>query len=125
MKKAVINCKEGEINSAKKISIDQQLYLDASFVDVAHYISKEERVVLLQFSHRQATSTLNLTGISPYVLVFFNDELEYKGASYSIKSGTGSFTISSPYKNILFLRMPHAINLNKIISLTIEASIKL
>ena len=124
MKKAVINCKEGEINSAKKISIDQQLYLDASFVDVAHYISKEERVVLLQFTHRQATSTLNLTGISPYVLVFFNDELEYKGASYSIKSGTGSFTISTPYKNILFLRMPHAINLNKIISLTIEASIK-
>ena len=124
MKKAVINCKEGEINSVKKISIDQQLLLDASFVDVAHYISKEEKVVLLQFTHRQATSTLNLTGLSPYMLVFFNDELEYKGASYSIKSGTGSFTISSPYKNILFLRMPHAINLNKIISLTIEASIK-
>jgi hypothetical protein len=124
MKKAVINCKEGEINSAKKISIDQQLLLDDSFVDVAHYITNMERVVLLQFTHRQATSTLNLTGISPYVLVFFNDELEYKGASYSIKSGTGSFTISSPYKNILFLRMPHAIDLNKIISLTVEASIK-
>lgn len=124
MKKAVINCKEGEINSAKKISIDQHLYLDTSFVDVAHYITNVERVVLLQFTHHQVTSTLNLTGISPYVLVFFNDKLEYKGASYSIKSGTGSFTISSPYKNILFLRMPHAINLNKIISITIEASIK-
>jgi hypothetical protein len=37
MKKAVINCKEGGVNSAKKISIDQHLYLDASFVDVARY----------------------------------------------------------------------------------------
>ena len=51
--------------------------------------------------------------------VNFDDELYFNGASYSLNSGSGTFTIQTQYKNILFLRAPHNLKLNQIIKLNI------
>ena len=117
MKTVFISLKEGEINSSQEVPINRIIRLDSSFVDMANYINEGELGVLIQFEHNQTTTILNLTDVSPYVLLFFDDELYFKGASYSIKSGTGSFTFQTQYKNILFLRVPHNLKLNKIINL--------
>ena len=114
MKSVFINLKEDEITSSQEVSINSMITLDSSFVDMANYINENQLGVLIQFEHHQTITILNLTDVSPYVLLFFDDELYFKGASYSIKSGTGSFTLQTQYKNILLVRMPHNLKLNKI-----------
>ncbi|WP_297708043.1 hypothetical protein [uncultured Eudoraea sp.] len=117
MKTVFINLKEGEINYSQEVPINCIIELDSSFVDIANYVNEDELGVLIQFEHHQTITILNLTGVTPYVLLFFDDELYFKGASYSIKSGTGSFIIQTQYKNILLVRMPHNLKLSKIINL--------
>ena len=84
---------------------------------MAKSLNGDELGVLIQFEHKQSTTILNVTDVSPYALLFFDDELSFKGATYSIKSGTGSFIIQTQYKNILFLRVPHNLKLSTIINL--------
>ena len=120
MKKVFINSKEGNIISSKKIFINSIIKLDSAFVEMANHLNKSELGALIQFEHNQPISILNLTNVTPYVLLFFDEELYFKGASYSIKSGTGNFNIQTPYKNILFVRIPHTLNLNKINNLSYE-----
>ena len=117
MKSVLINFKEGENNYTKQVPINSIIKLDSSFVDIAKYINEVDIGVLIQIRHHQTITILNLTDVTPYVLLFFDDKLYFKGASYSIKSGTGSFTIQTQYKNILLIRIPHNLKLNKIINL--------
>jgi hypothetical protein len=117
MKTVFINLKEGEINYSQEVTINSIITLDSSFVDVANYLNEDELGVLIQFKHNQTTTRLHLTDVSPYVLLFFDGNLNFKGASYSIKGSAGSFTIQTQYKNILFLRVPHSLQLSTIINL--------
>ena len=120
MKTVFINFKEGENYYSKEVPINAIIKLDSSFVDMANYVKEDELGVLIQFEHQQAIITLNLTEVFPYVLLFFDSDLKFKGASYSLKSGIGSFTRQTEYKNILFVRLPHSLKLNNIINLSYE-----
>jgi len=111
-----INSKEGKTYSSQKVPISNILKLHDSFVDMAKTLGNELGV-LIQFNHHQPTSLLHLTDVYPYALLFFDEALSFKGATYSIKSGTGSFAIQTQYKNILFLRVPHNLKLSTITNL--------
>lgn len=65
--------------------------------------SKEDEITLL-----------NSTIVSDYILLFFDADLVFKGASYSIKSST----IQTQYKNILFLKLPHTLRLSLVNNLS-------
>ncbi len=117
MKTVFINSKEDENRSSQEVRINSIIKLDASFVDMGNYLNENELGVLIQLQHHQEITLLNLTEVCPYVLLFFGPDLNFKGTSYSLKSGTGSFTLQTQYKNILFLRMPHNLKLNQVINL--------
>ena len=121
MKTVFINLKEGVIKSSQNVPIHAIITLDTAFVDLTTYLNDNQVGVLLQLQHRQPISTLHLTDVTPYVLLYFDEELHFKGAAYSIKSGTGPFTIHTPYKTILFVRLPHDLKLNTITKLSYEA----
>lgn len=112
-----ITTKKGKKMFTQDISINSIIKLDSPFVDVVNHLSKDDLGAWIEFKHHQTNTILNLTDISPYVLLFFDDELCYKGASYSIKSETGVSTLQTAYKHILFLRMPHQLDLKNIIKL--------
>ena len=117
MKSVLINLKDGENNYTQELSINDIIKLDTSFVDPDNHLNKDELGVLIQLQHQLLTSILNLTYLTPYVLLFFDADLVFKGASYSIKSSPGSFSIQTQYKNILFLKIPHSLKLHQIINL--------
>jgi len=119
MKTVFINLKEGNKSSSKTITINDIITLDESFVDMANYLNKDTAGTLVHFKHQQIIQ-LNLTRVSPYILLFFDDNLNYEGATHSIFSGAGSFTIQTAYKYILFLKIPYDLKLNNIISLSIK-----
>ena len=115
MKTVFINLKEGEIIYFQKVPVNCFININSSFVDMSNHLNQDELGALVQFEHNQLITKLNLTDITPYTLIFFDDELCFKGASCSVKSGTGSFTIQTQYKNILIIRMPYEFDLNELI----------
>ncbi|WP_033960398.1 hypothetical protein [Psychroserpens jangbogonensis] len=118
MKTVFINLQKDEIKSSQEIPINCIIKIDSSFVDMGQYLNKNELGALILFEHHQIITTLNLTEVTPYVLLFFDANLIFKGASYSLKSGIGRFTLETQYKTILFLRLPHNLKLNTIINLS-------
>ena|SRR5690554_385496 len=113
MKTLVFNLKEGNAISSTTLSIQNVHRLDSFFVDVANYIDNEGGNILIEFNHPR-NSLLNVTEVSPYILLFFDKNRELKEVSLSIKSGTGHYTIITQYKYVLFVRMPHDLELNQI-----------
>jgi len=114
MKTVFIKLKEGVNTSSQELTINSIIRLDSSFVEMTNYLDEGKLSVLIQFEHNQPITTLNLTDVTPYVLLFFDDELYFQGASYSIKNSTGSFTIQTQFRNILFIRTPHYLAINQI-----------
>ncbi|SDR90694.1 hypothetical protein SAMN04515667_0960 [Formosa sp. Hel1_31_208] len=112
-----ITTKKDNMMSTQDIPINSLIKIDSPFIDVANHLNKDDFSALIEFEHHQTTTILNLTNISPYVLLFFDDDLCFQGASYSIKSGSGVSTLQTAYKHILFIRMPHQLDLKNIINL--------
>jgi hypothetical protein len=120
MKTVKITLKDGESNYwTEDLPLNAIIKVDSSFVDISNFLDDNELDVLMQLEHNQPITKLNLTNVTPYVLLCFDNALHFRGASYSIKNGTGPFTIETQFKNLLFLRMPHNLNLNQIINLTL------
>jgi len=94
--------------------------IDSSAIDISNYLDGNTLDVLFQMEHKQLLSRLLLTEVTPYVLLFFDDAFNFKGASHSIKSGNGSFTLQTQYNNILFVKLPHKLHLGEIFSLKIN-----
>ena len=105
----------GLYDKFQKVYINSMVTLDASFINMENYIKNNEAGIFIQIENKTRTTNLNLSNISPFVLLFFDEELFFKGTSYSINSGTGNYTIQTQYKNILVLRMPLEFDMNEII----------
>ncbi len=118
MKTVCINFQEDKIKSSQEVPINCIIKIDSSFVDMGQYLNENKLGALILFEHHQLITTLHLTEVCPYVILCFDADLIFKGASYSLKSGTGPFTLQTQYKTILFLRLPHTLKLNTIINLS-------
>jgi len=60
----------------------------------------------LEIEHQQINTLLELTKVSPFVLLYFDEKLEFTGASYSLNLYDSPFSISTQYKKILILHFP-------------------
>ena len=96
------------------VYIDSIVDLDLDFIDVKSHTKGDKKALLFRLSHSKVNTQLNLADVTPYVLIYFDELLEFKGASYSIKSGEGNFTIQTQYKTILLLKLPIDFELNTI-----------
>ena len=102
------------------VYIDSIVDLDSDFIDVKSLTKGDKKALLFRFSHSKINTQLILTDVTPYVLIYFDEFLEFKGASYSIKSGEGNFVIQTQYKTILLVKLPLDFELNTIIKLDYE-----
>jgi len=105
----------GLYDKFQKVYVNSMVTLDAPFINMENYIKNNEAGIFIQIENKIRTTNLNLSNISPYVLLFFDEELFFKGTSYSINSGTGTYTIQTQYKNILVIRIPLEFDLKEVI----------
>jgi hypothetical protein len=106
-------------NEYQEILVNVSVTTGLSFIDVNNYNCNNENVILMRINNTARISTINLTNISPYAILSFDENLEFKGVSFSIKSSKGDYSISTPYKTLLFLRLPHLLELDQITDLKI------
>ena len=100
--------------SSYKVKVNSILDLESDLIEVKPFIKSNKKALLFRFSHSKINTQLILTDVTPYVLIFFDEELEFVGATFSIKSGEGNFVIQTQYKTILMVKLPMDFELNEI-----------
>jgi hypothetical protein len=107
------------VDESQIIPLDYAVVLKNSFVDMQKYLTNDEEAVLIINGSESANKVINLTGVYPYIILFFDNDLNFKAVTYSLESGKGEFRITTQYKTLLFLRHPNSINFNQITNLKI------
>jgi hypothetical protein len=59
--------------------------------------------IFIQLSHEQINTQLDLGGVAPSVILQFDDEQQFTGASLSLGKSSGSFGLVTQSKNLLIL----------------------
>jgi len=72
-----------------------------TFIKV-HELQDGTSPLFLEIDHQQVNTLLELSKMSPFVLLYFDEKLDFTGASYSINNGNSSFGINTQAKRILF-----------------------
>ena len=91
-----------------------------SFLDMKPIINGKHEVFLLKIRHTNTNTIIDLTYVVPYVLLCFNEQLEFCGASYSLNKEGASYMLQTEYKTILFVKHPNKLILNTINNLSHE-----
>jgi hypothetical protein len=77
--------------------------------------------IFLEIENNQINTLLELSKVSPFVLLYFDEKLDFSGASFSLNKNKSPFTISNESKKILFLQSPISFQLKDVLSLTIKS----
>ena len=101
-------------NQQQKISLDHSFTLDTPFIDMKKYLRDNEEEILIVNENTSKNTLIDLTHITPYIILFFDDLLRYTGSTYSLQNGNAPFRITTPFKYYLFVRHPHEINLEEV-----------
>ena len=89
-----------------------------TFVKV-HDLQDGTSPLFLEIEHQKTNTLLELTEVSPFVLLYFDEKLQFKGAAYSLNGSNGSFGVGTLYKKILFLHHPIDFTLEEVACLTL------
>jgi hypothetical protein len=81
-------------------------------------LHQEISPLFLEVEHHKVNTVLHLDKMSPFVLLYFNDNLEFEGAAYSLNSYDGSFGVGTIYKKILLIHYPIDFALENVSHLT-------
>lgn len=78
----------------------------------------KERIFLLKKSHKSCITTINLTQLTPYVILQFNIDKEFTGASFSLNALHTPFSLKAMADYFLLLPYPLAFKLQEVKSIS-------
>jgi len=107
-------------NQQQKLSLDHSFTLDTPFIDMKKYLRDNEEEILIVNENTSKNTLIDLTHITPYIILFFDDLLRYTGSTYSLQNGNAPFRITTFFKYYLFVRHPHEINLEEVRFISFE-----
>ena len=84
-----------------------------------HELQEGIAPLFLEINHQQVNTLLELSKVSPFVLLYFDETLNFIGASYSLNGFKNQFGISIQAKKLLVLSFPIVFKLEEVVSLTI------
>nr|WP_314834567.1 hypothetical protein [uncultured Flavobacterium sp.] len=70
-----------------------------------------DKTYLISVVHTELNSFLDLTGVIPFQLIFFDDNQNFVGASFSTGEPNHLFTIQTTAKHILLIPFKDKVNL--------------
>ena len=72
----------------------------------------------LSIVHNQLNTFIDLTGFEPCVILYFDDNLIFEGASYYSVSSTSFYCIQTQSKNIILAKLPQDLPLNSLLNIS-------
>jgi hypothetical protein len=76
--------------------------------------------LLLDVHHRHTNTRLELTGVAPYAVLYFNDDFKFAGATLNLRYHDSPFSILTPYKKVLLLKWPLEFDLKNVLGLNVR-----
>lgn len=70
-----------------------------------------DKTYLISVVHTELNSFLDLTGVTPFQIIFFDNNQNFAGASFSIGELNHLFTIQTTAKHILLIPFKYKLNL--------------
>ena len=89
------------------------------FVNV-HELQEGQSPLFLVIEHNKINSVLELSKVAPFAVLYFDDDLQFAGAAYSLDSSERSFGTGTAYKKILLLHYPIPFDLAAVSHLVIK-----
>ncbi|MDO8315984.1 MAG: hypothetical protein Q7T12_00480 [Flavobacterium sp.] len=99
---------ENEIQTLKAIALSK----NHSTTVVRNYEIDLEQTYFISVVHTESNSVLDLTGITPFQLIFFDSNQNFAGASFSTGEPNHLFTIQTTAKYILIIPFKEKKGLN-------------
>ncbi len=84
-----------------------------------HELLDGKSPLFLEIEHQQITTLLELSKVSPFVLLYFSDDLQFTGAAFSLNGTQNPFGVSTQAKKILLLHYPITFTLEEVAYLTL------
>ena len=84
-----------------------------------HELQEGITPLYLEIEHKQVNTLLELSKVSPFVLLYFDENLDFTGAAFSLNGSESPFGISTQAKKILLLHYPIAFQLENVAHLTL------
>lgn len=82
---------------------DETYYLQKASVDISSILKNDTIKVLIEVNHNQINTLLNLTGVQPYELLYFDVNKKFTGKSFSLISGVAPFHIQTRARFVLLI----------------------
>jgi hypothetical protein len=83
-------------------------------IKVSELLEYENPSLLLSIEHQQLNTDLELSKVSPFVLLYFDEDDFFTGAAYSINDAQSPFSFKTQFKKILLLPVPINFPLNEV-----------
>ena len=84
----------------------QSISIESEGFDANLLLNKEDKCFLLEKNHQAITTTLNLTKVTPYILLQFNSKKEFTGATFSLNTQQSPFSIKALAEYFLLIPYP-------------------
>ena len=79
--------------------------LEKDFIEVATIVEQDNIPYLLELPIQNLVTLLDLTGVIPYELWFFDSEQNFEGKGFSSSSRHGNFRIQTQAKYMLLMKL--------------------
>jgi hypothetical protein len=96
----------------------QLIFIESEGFDANLLMNNEDNCFLLKKKHQSITTTINLTKITPYVLLQFNKNKEFTGATFSLNEFQSPFSLKAIAEYFLLLPYPLAFALQDLKSIS-------
>lgn len=105
---------EIQLKNQTTITVKAQYFLiKQEGFDANLLMNQKERIFLLKKSHKSCITTINLTQLTPYLILQFNLDKEFTGATYSLNAVHTPFSLKAVANYFLLLPILWHSNYNK------------
>ena len=106
----LIHFNEGQVQPVSALEIMAYTHV----IPVSEWLKPESESLLFSFIHRQLTTQLDLSGVTPYVVLQFDSEAKFTGASLSLGKTEADFSIKVECRHALVVPFDREFRVDKI-----------
>jgi hypothetical protein len=106
-------------NNIQTVSISP-IAIDFTTSIVRNHGIINNRAYLFSIKHEQLNTVLDLTQITPFQLIYFNEDKEFIGASFSLGIPEHLFSIQTTAKHILLVPYKEKIELDNLLNFSVN-----
>jgi hypothetical protein len=110
---------EIQLKNQSTIALNVQYFvMEQEGFDAKLLMNQNKTAFLFEKNHQSIITTINLTKVTPYVILQFNEHKEFTGATFSLNTGQSPFEIKAMAEHFLLLPYPLAFDLQEVKSIS-------